>query len=313
MNPGRFGRSVVRGLTFAAMAMLPVSQVQSAAAIQSTPNDPVVFTKDIAPILFDRCAICHHPNGSAPFSLLTYDDVRQRASQIAVATKNRFMPPWRAESSGQFVGQYSLTDREIESIQRWVQDGARKGIGATCRNLRIGPMGGSWYARLILPFPAGYTLPSDGADVFRVFVIPVPVDASGMSEHWSSDQVIRGSCTTPTSGSTRRPRRERSMRKTPAQVQRTARDLRRLSRRPFPRLDARTGRAASLPRGLAWRLDPGTDLVVEMHLQPSGKAEEVSPSIGLYFADAPPDRTPAMLRLGRQDIAIGAGACIHQR
>src|SRR5439155_1201721 len=65
--------------------------------------------------------------------------------------------------------------------------------------------------------------------------------------------------------------------------------------------------APLLPKGLAWRLTPGTDLVVEVHMKPSGKTEVVEPSIGLYFGDEPPERTPAMLRLGRQSIDIAAG------
>ena len=62
-----------------------------------------------------------------------------------------------------------------------------------------------------------------------------------------------------------------------------------------------------LPKGLAWRLERGTDLVIEVHMQPSGKPELVRPSVGLFFGEEPPDRTPAMLRLGRQSIDIPAG------
>src|SRR5262249_51697827 len=55
-------------------------------------------------------------------------------------------------------------------------------------------------------------------------------------------------------------------------------------------------------------LEKNTDLVVELHMQPSGKPEPVSPSVGFYFSDVPPTRIPAMLRLGRQSIDIPAGA-----
>ncbi len=58
---------------------------------------------------------------------------------------------------------------------------------------------------------------------------------------------------------------------------------------------------------LAWRLDPGTDLVVQLHMQPSGKPEAVRPSIGFYFGDRPPTRTPSILRLGSQGIDIPPG------
>jgi tetratricopeptide (TPR) repeat protein len=65
--------------------------------------------------------------------------------------------------------------------------------------------------------------------------------------------------------------------------------------------------APLLPKGLAWRLAPDTDLVLEIHMQPSGKPEVVQPSVGLFFGSDPPDRTPMMLRLGRQNIDIPAG------
>jgi Flp pilus assembly protein TadD len=65
--------------------------------------------------------------------------------------------------------------------------------------------------------------------------------------------------------------------------------------------------APLLPADLAWQLEPHTDLVVEIHMQPSGREELVQPSIGLYFGDRPPAHTPAMLRLGRQSIDIPAG------
>jgi hypothetical protein len=65
--------------------------------------------------------------------------------------------------------------------------------------------------------------------------------------------------------------------------------------------------APLLPEGLAWRLEPGSDLVVEIHMQPSGRPERVRPSIGLYFTDDPPVRMPVMLRLGRQSIDMAPG------
>ena len=70
----------------------------------------VTYDRDIAPLVVDRCGMCHHPGGSAPFSLLTYTDVKRRAPQIADVTRKRFMPPWKADpADGPFVGQHPLT------------------------------------------------------------------------------------------------------------------------------------------------------------------------------------------------------------
>ena len=66
------------------------------------------------------------------------------------------------------------------------------------------------------------------------------------------------------------------------------------------------------PVDLAWRLDAGSDLVVQLHLQPTGKPERIQPSIGLYFTADPPTRVPTIVRLGRQNLDIPAGAAAHR-
>jgi len=65
--------------------------------------------------------------------------------------------------------------------------------------------------------------------------------------------------------------------------------------------------APLLPKGLAWRLEPGTDLVLQVHMRPSGKREAVKPSVAFFFGNDPPERIPAMLRLSDQRIDIPAG------
>jgi hypothetical protein len=60
--------------------------------------------------------------------------------------------------------------------------------------------------------------------------------------------------------------------------------------------------------GLAFRVEPRTEIVVQMHLRPSGKLETIQSSIGLYFSKMPPARTAAILSIGSQTIDIPAGA-----
>src|SRR5262249_49682063 len=69
------------------------------------------------------------------------------------------------------------------------------------------------------------------------------------------------------------------------------------------------GRAPlSMPEGLAWRLDPGNDLVLQTHLSPSGKPETLQASIGLHLTDQPPTNTCFKIVLTSQAIDIPAGA-----
>jgi Tfp pilus assembly protein PilF len=67
----------------------------------------------------------------------------------------------------------------------------------------------------------------------------------------------------------------------------------------------------AVPDGSQWRLEPGSDLVVQLHLQPTGRPESVQVSVGLFFTDAPPVRTPQGLRLGSETIDIPPGADPH--
>jgi len=62
------------------------------------------------------------------------------------------------------------------------------------------------------------------------------------------------------------------------------------------------------PDGTQWRLEPGSDLVVQLHLQPTGKIERVAVTVGFFFTDTPPSRTPVGLRLGSETIDIPPGA-----
>jgi tetratricopeptide (TPR) repeat protein len=59
---------------------------------------------------------------------------------------------------------------------------------------------------------------------------------------------------------------------------------------------------------MAWRCDPGTDLVLNMHLQPTGKPETIQAAIGLYFTATPQTVFPMLVQLehdGKLDIPPG--------
>src|SRR3954453_3027922 len=91
----------------------------------------ITFHKQIAPILLEHCAPCHRPGQSGPFSLLTYDDARKRATQIAAVTRRRYMPPWLPESGPvKLAGERRLTELQIEQIGKWAAAGAPEGAGS---------------------------------------------------------------------------------------------------------------------------------------------------------------------------------------
>src|SRR5215813_14861782 len=82
----------------------------------------VTFSEIIAPIVYANCVTCHRPGEAAPFSLITYDDVKKRGPLIATVTKSRYMPPWHAAHGfGDFADERRLSDAEIALIAEWVK------------------------------------------------------------------------------------------------------------------------------------------------------------------------------------------------
>ena len=81
----------------------------------------VTYSKDVAPILFNRCSACHHSGDIAPMSLMTYAEVRPWARAIRESVTLRRMPPWHADPQyGKFANDRRLPDSEIETIRAWV-------------------------------------------------------------------------------------------------------------------------------------------------------------------------------------------------
>ena len=107
---------------------VPTLQAQSGA-----PAD-VTFTKDIAPILQRSCQNCHRPDGVAPMSLVTYEDVRPWARSIkqrtAIGPHRGVMPPWYVEKNvgiQKYKNDPSLSDAEIAKVAKWADSGAPQG------------------------------------------------------------------------------------------------------------------------------------------------------------------------------------------
>ena len=86
------------------------------------------FTKNVAPILFQNCVSYHRSGEVAPFSLLTYQDARKRAKQLAKLTASRIMPPWKPVAGHEeFKNARVLTDEQIAVFKAWLDAGAPEG------------------------------------------------------------------------------------------------------------------------------------------------------------------------------------------
>lgn len=278
--------------------------------VAPAPAEPT-FADDVAPLVIEHCAPCHRPGGAGPFPLLAYDDVRRRARQIAEVTASRFMPPWKPAPGfgGPFIGSRRLADGDVALFRRWAEAGAPAG------DLRRLPPPPAWpegwrlgTPDVVVTMPEPYTVPADAPDTFRNFVLPIPIGRPAL-----------------VAGIEFRPGNARVAHHANLRLDPTHSSRRLDAEDPAPGYEGPLSPRAHYPDGhflgwtpgqlpplaepgMAWRLEPGSDFVIQLHMQSTGRPESIRASVGLYFTDDPPTRTPMMLRLGRQSIDIPPGA-----
>jgi len=284
---------------------LPSPQTRREAA------DSVTYTKDVAPIMFERCAACHYPGGAAPFSVLDYENVRKRARLIVSATQRRVMPPWLPEPGyGEFAGERRLTQEQTDTIQRWVDQGMLEGNRADLPPLpqfsegwRLGE------PDLVVKMPRAYTLQAGGADVWRNFVIPVPV----LETRYVKTVELRPGSARFVHHALMAIDEMRSSRRRDEQDAELGFEGMDMGDVHMPDGSLLGWTPGMLPfpgiEGMAWRLRRGTDLVLQLHMMPAEKPEIVDPAIGFHFAETPGVGSPAyVLMLDADDqIDIPAG------
>ncbi len=134
----------------------------------------VTFSKDVAPIFNKACAQCHQPNDIAPFSVLSFKDVRPWAKSIREKVISREMPPWHADPHfGNFSNEMRLSHAEIDTIVAWVDGGATEGNPKDLPKLsnpretwEIGK------PDVVLTMDKPYELPAKGADDYIYIRVP---------------------------------------------------------------------------------------------------------------------------------------------
>jgi len=297
---------------------------------------PVTFSQHVAPILFANCTTCHRPGEAAPFQLMSYRDARPLAKAIAAATASRIMPPWKAAPTDiEFANARRLTESEIDTIQRWVADGALEGDAKLLPALpkftegwQLGP------PDLAVTMSEAFEVPANGPDVYRSFVVPLNLDRDvwvrAIDFRPSARAVVHHSLFFLDATGAARERDAEDP--GPGFVGSMGGGVRLggrgaggglgalLGGRPStplgaggaaddPPVDpiarvagglggwALGGRALELPDGLAFPLPKGTDLILSTHFHPSGKAQMEKSTVGLYFASGPPTQAFTTIQL----------------
>ncbi len=311
-------------------------------SLQAEETSQVTFSKEIAPIIFNNCTSCHRPGEAAPFPLQTYEDVQKRAELIQYVVSAKLMPPWKAESPDvSFKGDRRLTEGDRKTLLKWIQDGMPEGNPSDLPPLPEFSVGWQFdVPDLVITMPEAYTVPGEGPDIYRNFVVP-----TGLTEdRWVQAVEFRPSAPAVVHHSlffvdaNHQARQLDDAEKGPGFRGGMARILgNRSSGKKGPAeknaikpgfgggvgLLANSGFGSlggwalgaqpySLPQGLAFHLPAGSDVIISTHFHPSGKKEQEASTIGLFFSKTPPQKRFTIIQLppafgAFEGISIPAG------
>jgi hypothetical protein len=183
---------------FAVTACVMLTRPLGAQAPQGPAGRQITFTKDVAPLLQQKCQTCHRPNSIAPMSLITYEEVRPYARAIKQYVSTRKMPPWTLDHSvgiQKFKYDRSLSDAEIALLVNWIDNGMVRGdlkdmpppkeFNDTNKWTLLPILG---EPDLVVPIPQPITVPAKGANIWLNVI-----SESGLKE----DRYIRAAETKP--------------------------------------------------------------------------------------------------------------------
>ena len=298
------------GLTGLALAIwvwtLPASVLGDG---PKTAKKPVpTYTKDVATILQTKCLNCHRRHQVGPFALETYEQARKRAHDIASVTEERSMPPWKPTPGvgPKLKHDQSLTRAEVAVLAAWAEAGAPRGdlkdlppLPRFAEGWKLGP------PDLILEPAEGFPLPATGPDTYRCFVLPTNLPRDTYLEAVDYAPGERG-----------------SVHHLIAYVDNSgqARQLDAADPGPGytfpsgPGIEADElgfwtggGEPHRLPEGIGIHLPAHSDVVLQVHYHPSGKAGLDKTKVGLYFARKPVKQAMHWNNVSSYDFRLPAG------
>ncbi len=258
----------------------------------------VTFHRDVEPILQQNCQQCHRPNEVAPFSLMTYQQAANWASDIKDYTESRKMPPWKPVEGVPFHNERRLSDKDLATLASWADGGAPEGDPKDAPPPAKFVDG--WQLGepdLVLTVPEEMTVGPAGRDLFRCFVLPTNLDddkfVTAIEVKPGNNRVLHHTLNfIDLTGKGRKLEQAERDRKKADDEQ---------DHGPGYTVPMGVGfnpqgvlggwapgqLAHKLPDGYGWRLPKGADVVIQVHYHRTGREEKDRSSIGLYFAKKP--------------------------
>jgi len=255
------------------------------------------YSKDVAPILYEKCTQCHHAGGGAPMSLMSFQEVRPWGKSILKQVSDGTMPPWHAKPDhGAFKNDRSLSSAQKETVINWVNQGMKQG------NKKDAPTApayeeGEWELGTpdqIITYDT-VNLKAGGQDRFFDLVEEAGID----EDKWLTAVEIR-------------PSNKLVAHHVILYQQEAGSD----GQDPDGWLGAWAAGAEPMvfPAKTGRILKKGSKVVADMHYHPAETPESDTLTIGLHFADAPEMIEKELINLWivNQNINIPAGKQHHQ-
>ena len=314
-------QSVARGLPVAISETEPVG-CHFPPRRTSTKTGKVTYTRDIAPLIQSRCQNCHRPGQVAPFALTNFQEAANHAEMLVEVTQQRIMPPWIPGPSGhrRFVGERWLSDQELTLLKEWVAADCPEGDQADLPPSPQFTEGWQLGAPdLIVRMQKPFRVPADGPDLLQNFVLPIEIPedklVAAVEFHPGNKRVVHhavlflddkgqackldNATPEPGYGNFGGPGFAPSGALGGWSVGNTARRL---------------------PGDMGRYLKKGSDLVVQVHYHPTGKAETDQSEIGLYFVQKPvaeslrqPAKLIGSIWMANYEMNIPAGDAAYAR
>jgi len=299
------------GILFSLLLVLsPERKPETSASVAQ--DEPVTFNKQIVRIFQKNCQTCHHPGDIAPFSLMTYRDALPYARLIRQKTQDRQMPPWKPVSGcGEFLDENRLTDEEIRTIARWVDQGAPEGAPQDLPEPLNFTDGWAMGEPDLVLAPDEEYEPPQGDDTLRCFTIP----ANLRGDRFISAIEVR-------------PGNRRIVHHVLAFVDAKGISAQLDEADPGPGYtsfggpgfdpDATLGgwapgvRPIVYPEGVGAKVAANARIVIQVHYHPNGSRETDRTLLGIHFARSPVKKNLYLLPIANTRFVIPAGAKRHE-
>jgi peroxiredoxin len=281
----------------------PVAGCLIAREVKTKAGASVTFTKDVAPILQNRCQECHRPGQIGPMALLTHDDASSWAGSIREAVSDERMPPWHADPKhGKWSNERRLSKKEKDTLLTWIDQGCPKGNDRDMPPPR--------------EFVDGYRIgkPDVVFEMSQEFEVPAKMPPRGVRYQYftvrtdfDKDMWVQAAEAVPGARPVvhhiivfiMEPGKPR---------ERTADGI----GTGFLTAYAPGDTPFISPAGTAKRLPKGAILVFQMHYTPNGTAMKDRSKVGLIFAKEPPKQVTRTRAVATQRFMIPPGAPSHE-